>query len=58
MSAESITYLADVPRVHAARRGNHVAVECEGRKLTYAELDRRPQAAVVDHQPWSPRRRV
>jgi acyl-CoA synthetase (AMP-forming)/AMP-acid ligase II len=41
MSAETITYLADVPRVHAARRGNHVAVECEGRKLTYAELDRR-----------------
>jgi acyl-CoA synthetase (AMP-forming)/AMP-acid ligase II len=41
MSAETITYLADVPRVHAQRRGNHVAVECEGRKLTYAELDRR-----------------
>jgi len=41
MNAETITYLADVPRVHAARRGNHVAVECEGRKLTYAELDRR-----------------
>jgi len=41
MSAETITYLADVPRVHAARRGDHVAVECEGRKLTYAELDRR-----------------
>src|SRR5689334_18904057 len=41
MNAETITYLADVPRVHAARRGNHVAVECEGRKLTYGELDRR-----------------
>src|SRR5689334_3767166 len=46
MNAETITYLADVPRVHAQRRGNRVAVECEGRKLTYAELDRRSRQAA------------
>src|SRR5258708_15934980 len=33
--------LADIPTVHAAQRGDHVAVQCEGRTLTYAELDRR-----------------
>src|SRR5512140_164322 len=33
--------LADIPAVHAAERGGHVAVQCEGRTLTYAELDAR-----------------
>src|ERR1700730_7812213 len=33
--------LADIPVVHAAERGDHIAVQCEGRSLTYAELDRR-----------------
>jgi acyl-CoA synthetase (AMP-forming)/AMP-acid ligase II len=33
--------LADIPSVYAAQRGGHVAVQCEGRTLTYAELDRR-----------------
>jgi acyl-CoA synthetase (AMP-forming)/AMP-acid ligase II len=46
MSARTITFLADVPRVHAAGRGDQVAVECEGRKLTYAELDRRANQAA------------
>jgi acyl-CoA synthetase (AMP-forming)/AMP-acid ligase II len=35
--------LADIPSVHAAERGGHVAVQCEGRTLTYAELDRRAE---------------
>src|SRR5258707_12320567 len=33
--------LSDIPAVHAAQRGDRVAVQCEGRTLTYAELDRR-----------------
>jgi acyl-CoA synthetase (AMP-forming)/AMP-acid ligase II len=33
--------LADIPAVHAAQRGDRIAVQCEGRTLTYAELDRR-----------------
>jgi acyl-CoA synthetase (AMP-forming)/AMP-acid ligase II len=33
--------LADIRTVQAAQRGGHVAVQCEGRTLTYAELDRR-----------------
>jgi acyl-CoA synthetase (AMP-forming)/AMP-acid ligase II len=33
--------LADIPTVHAAQRGGHVAVQCEDRTLTYADLDRR-----------------
>jgi acyl-CoA synthetase (AMP-forming)/AMP-acid ligase II len=33
--------LAEIPAVHAAQRGASVAVQCEGRALTYAELDRR-----------------
>ena len=35
--------LADIPTVHAAERGGRVAVQCEGRTLTYAELDRRAE---------------
>ena len=35
--------LADIPSVHAAQRGGQVAVQCEGRTLTYAELDRRAE---------------
>src|SRR5690349_11346848 len=41
MTGPAPTYLADIPRVHAAGRGDRVAVACEGRTLTYAELDRR-----------------
>ena len=36
-----LRFLADIPTVHAAERGGHVAVQCEGRTLAYAELDRR-----------------
>ena len=39
--SQAIRLLADIPTVHAAQRGDHVAVQCEGRTLTYAELDRR-----------------
>jgi acyl-CoA synthetase (AMP-forming)/AMP-acid ligase II len=39
--ASEIEFLADIPRVHAAQRGERIAVQCEGRTLTYAELDRR-----------------
>ncbi len=33
--------LADIPVIHAAERGDRIAVQCEGRALTYAELGRR-----------------
>ena len=39
--SSSIKFLADIPRVHAAERSDHIAVQCEGRTLTYGELDRR-----------------
>src|SRR5579862_8020710 len=39
-------FLSDVPRLHAAERGDQVAIECEGRTLTYAELDRRADQAA------------
>jgi acyl-CoA synthetase (AMP-forming)/AMP-acid ligase II len=39
--SQELNVLADIPAVHAAERGGHVAVQCEGRTLTYAELDRR-----------------
>jgi acyl-CoA synthetase (AMP-forming)/AMP-acid ligase II len=38
---DEIATLTDIPRVHGANRGQHVAVHFEGRDLTYAELDRR-----------------
>src|SRR6185312_9299298 len=38
---QQLRVLADIPTVHGALRGDHVAVQCEGRTLTYAELDRR-----------------
>ena len=38
--SQAIRLLADIPTVHAAR-GDHVAVACEDRTLTYAELDSR-----------------
>jgi acyl-CoA synthetase (AMP-forming)/AMP-acid ligase II len=41
--SQAIRLLADIPTVHAAQRGDHVAVQCEGRTLTYAELDRRAE---------------
>jgi acyl-CoA synthetase (AMP-forming)/AMP-acid ligase II len=41
--SQAIRLLADIPTVHAAERGGHVAVQCEGRTLTYAELDRRAE---------------
>jgi acyl-CoA synthetase (AMP-forming)/AMP-acid ligase II len=33
--------LSDIPPVHAVQRGDQVAIEVEGRTLTYAELDAR-----------------
>jgi acyl-CoA synthetase (AMP-forming)/AMP-acid ligase II len=41
MSQDAIKLLSDIPTVHAATRGDHVAVEFEGRSLTYAELELR-----------------
>jgi len=38
---QTIDILSELPRVHAAERGDKVAVQCEGRTLTYGELDRR-----------------
>jgi acyl-CoA synthetase (AMP-forming)/AMP-acid ligase II len=37
----SIKLLADIPRIHAAHRGERVAIQCEDRTLTYSELDSR-----------------
>ena len=39
--SQTIDILSELPRVHAAERGDKVAVQCEGRTLTYGELDRR-----------------
>ncbi|MBS0332125.1 MAG: AMP-binding protein, partial [Proteobacteria bacterium] len=44
--AEEFRILSDVPRAHGAGRGEHAAVECEGRVLTYGELDRRADQAA------------
>jgi Acyl-CoA synthetases (AMP-forming)/AMP-acid ligases II len=41
MGQDGIRLLTDIPAVHGAERGDKVAVEFEGRTLTYAELDRR-----------------
>ena len=38
---ETPNFLADIPRLHAAQRGDKVAIQCEAASLTYAELDRR-----------------
>ena len=46
MDEDPIKLLTDIPSVHAAARGGHVAVEFEGRQLTYAELDRRSDAVA------------
>jgi acyl-CoA synthetase (AMP-forming)/AMP-acid ligase II len=43
---DDIRFLADIPRVHAARAGEHVAIQIDDRVLTYAELDRRARAAA------------
>jgi acyl-CoA synthetase (AMP-forming)/AMP-acid ligase II len=43
---DPIRMLSDIPRVHAQGRGGHVAVQCEGRTLTYAELERRSSQAA------------
>ncbi|WP_374470621.1 long-chain-fatty-acid--CoA ligase [Phenylobacterium sp.] len=43
---DSIRFLSDIPRVQAAARGERVAVQFEGRTLTYAELDRRADQAA------------
>jgi acyl-CoA synthetase (AMP-forming)/AMP-acid ligase II len=39
--SQTIDILSELPRVHAAERGDKVAVQCDGRTLTYGELDRR-----------------
>src|SRR5260221_14513590 len=39
--SNDLIFLSDIPRVHAASRGDHVAIQCEDAALTYAELDRR-----------------
>jgi acyl-CoA synthetase (AMP-forming)/AMP-acid ligase II len=40
---DDIQLLIDIPRVHARRRGEAVAVTFDGRDVTYAELERRSQ---------------
>ncbi|WP_334160975.1 long-chain-fatty-acid--CoA ligase [Phenylobacterium sp.] len=45
-AADTIQLLTDIPRVHARGRGDHLAVEFEGRGLTYAELERRSNQAA------------
>ncbi len=36
-----LAFLADIPPVHAMERGQRIAITCEDRSVTYAELDRR-----------------
>ncbi len=36
-----LRFVSDIPHVHALARGDHTAIECEGRSLTYAELENR-----------------
>jgi acyl-CoA synthetase (AMP-forming)/AMP-acid ligase II len=43
---DEITFLADIPRVHARRRGDRVAVQFEDRQVTYADLERRSTRAA------------
>ena len=44
---ETPQFLADIPRIHAAQRGDKVAIQCEAASLTYAELDRRARRVAV-----------
>ena len=44
--SQPLRFLADIPAVHAAERGGHIAVQCEERTLTYAELDHRAGQAA------------
>src|SRR5690349_21555346 len=37
----ALEILSDIPPLHAKQRGDAVALQCEGRTLTYAELDAR-----------------
>src|SRR6266481_1874117 len=39
--SQALRVLSDIPAVHAAQRGDRIAVQCEGRTLTYAQLHRR-----------------
>ncbi|HEY8614813.1 long-chain-fatty-acid--CoA ligase [Phenylobacterium sp.] len=43
---DPIRMLSDIPRVHAAARGDQVAVQCADKTLTYAELERRSTEAA------------
>ncbi|WP_411286699.1 long-chain-fatty-acid--CoA ligase [Phenylobacterium sp.] len=42
---DTMTFLADIPTVQARLHGDRVAVECDGRRTTYAELERRSDQA-------------
>ncbi|MFI4966032.1 MAG: long-chain-fatty-acid--CoA ligase [Caulobacterales bacterium] len=44
--SQALNILSDLPALHAASRGDRVAIQCEGRELTYAELDRRAHGAA------------
>jgi acyl-CoA synthetase (AMP-forming)/AMP-acid ligase II len=46
MRQDPIELLVDIPRVQAAQRGPEVAVACEGRTLTYAQLETRSTAVA------------
>ncbi|MGH6909573.1 MAG: AMP-binding protein, partial [Phenylobacterium sp.] len=37
----TLDILSDIPPLHGARRGDAIAIQCEGRTLSYAELDAR-----------------
>jgi acyl-CoA synthetase (AMP-forming)/AMP-acid ligase II len=45
-SADRIALLTDIPRLQARRRGERTAVQVDGEKLTYAELERRSNKAA------------
>jgi acyl-CoA synthetase (AMP-forming)/AMP-acid ligase II len=45
-AGDPIALLTDIPRVHARGRGDRTAVQVDGRRLTYIELERRSSQAA------------
>ncbi len=44
---DALQVLADIPRRHAAQRPDTPAIQCDGRVLTYGELERRSDQAAA-----------
>ena len=44
--ARAIEVLADIPALHGAERADAIALQCEGRPVSYGDLERRSDAAA------------